>query len=108
MCLKIDTMVETANEVKFAEMDTCAAKTVRLGQLAFQFNQREVLNDRHCQSKRHNERPRRRVIRVLQTRDAPGRLTFWACADGWTLDGMEFIIFPLVIGTLMSAWGMDG
>jgi MFS family permease len=39
--------------------------------------------------------------------DRKARLTFWACAGGWTLDGMDFMLFPLVIGTLVSIWGMD-
>ena len=33
----------------------------------------------------------------------PERRTFWACAAGWCLDGMDFMIYPLVIGTLMKA-----
>lgn len=32
------------------------------------------------------------------------RRTFWACATGWALDGMDFMIYPLVIGTIMSLW----
>jgi len=30
--------------------------------------------------------------------------TFWACATGWALDGMDFMIYPLVIGTIISIW----
>jgi MFS family permease len=36
-----------------------------------------------------------------------GRLTFWACAAGNAMDAMDFMIFPLLIGTLMSIWKMD-
>ncbi|MEN3289035.1 MAG: hypothetical protein V7634_3335, partial [Bradyrhizobium sp.] len=25
----------------------------------------------------------------------PERRTFWACAAGWALDGMDFMIYPL-------------
>lgn len=36
----------------------------------------------------------------------PERRTFWACAAGWTLDGLDFMIYPLVIGTLMVQWNI--
>lgn len=32
------------------------------------------------------------------------RRTFWACFMGWGLDGLDFMIYPLVIGTMMSLW----
>ncbi|MFN5720646.1 MAG: MFS transporter, partial [Bradyrhizobium sp.] len=35
------------------------------------------------------------------------RRTFWACASGWTLDGMDFMIYPLVIGTIITLWKVD-
>lgn len=35
------------------------------------------------------------------------RRTFWACAAGWALDGMDFMIYPLVIGTIISLWQVD-
>ena len=35
------------------------------------------------------------------------RRTFWACAAGWALDGMDFMIYPLVIGTLIAMWKVD-
>jgi hypothetical protein len=47
------------------------------------------------------------LFTFYQTMDRKGRFTFWACTAGWTLDGMDFMLFPLVIGTLASAWGMD-
>ena len=34
----------------------------------------------------------------------PERRTFWACASGWALDGMDFMIYPLVIGTIIALW----
>jgi MFS family permease len=37
----------------------------------------------------------------------PERRTFWACAGGWALDGMDFMIYPLVIGTIISLWHVD-
>jgi MFS family permease len=35
------------------------------------------------------------------------RRTFWACAAGWMLDGMDFMIYPLVIGTIITQWGVE-
>jgi MFS family permease len=32
------------------------------------------------------------------------RRTFWACATGWALDAMDFMIYPLVIGTIIALW----
>jgi MFS family permease len=37
----------------------------------------------------------------------PERRTFWACASGWALDGMDFMIYPLVIGTIIALWQVD-
>ncbi len=39
-------------------------------------------------------------------RDMTGteKRTFWACATGWALDGMDFMIYPLVIGTIIKLW----
>jgi MFS family permease len=39
--------------------------------------------------------------------NVPEKRTFWACAAGWCLDGMDFMIYPLVIGTLMKMWSVD-
>jgi MFS family permease len=39
--------------------------------------------------------------------NGPERRTFWACASGWALDGMDFMIYPLVIGTIMSLWSVS-
>src|ERR1700759_1635922 len=39
--------------------------------------------------------------------DLAERRTFWACASGWALDGMDFMIYPLVIGTIISLWKVD-
>jgi MFS family permease len=35
------------------------------------------------------------------------RRTFWACSAGWGLDGMDFMIYPLVIGTIINLWHVD-
>jgi MFS family permease len=32
------------------------------------------------------------------------RATFIACAAGWALDGMDYMIYPLVLGTIMEVW----
>jgi MFS family permease len=37
----------------------------------------------------------------------PERRTFWACAAGWALDGMDFMIYPLVIGTIIALWKVN-
>ncbi|MET0313857.1 MAG: MFS transporter [Hansschlegelia sp.] len=37
----------------------------------------------------------------------PERRTFWACAAGWGLDGMDYMIYPLVIGTIIKLWNVD-
>ena len=34
----------------------------------------------------------------------PERRTFWACFGGWALDGMDFMIYPLVLSTVMAQW----
>ena len=34
------------------------------------------------------------------------RKAFWACAGGWGFDGLDFTIYPLVIGTIMTLWGV--
>lgn len=33
--------------------------------------------------------------------------TFWGCFLGWALDGMDFMIYPLVIGTIIAVWQVD-
>src|ERR1700751_5947843 len=35
------------------------------------------------------------------------RRTFWACGAGWALDGMDFMIYPLVIGSIIALWKVD-
>ncbi|AVH45059.1 MFS transporter [Agrobacterium tumefaciens] len=37
----------------------------------------------------------------------PEKRTFWACATGWALDGMDFMIYPLVIGTIATLWNVE-
>lgn len=32
------------------------------------------------------------------------RRTFWACFSGWGLDGFDFMIYPLIISTIISLW----
>ncbi len=39
---------------------------------------------------------------------APERGTFIACATGWALDGMDFMIYPLVLGSIMRLWQVGG
>lgn len=37
----------------------------------------------------------------------PERRTFWACFMGWMLDGMDFMVYPLVIGTVIGLWQVE-
>ena len=37
----------------------------------------------------------------------PERRTFWACFSGWVLDGMDFMVYPLVIGSIIALWQVD-
>lgn len=47
------------------------------------------------------------IFQFYREMDRPGRRTFWACSAGWTLDGMDFMLFPLAIGTLALVFGTD-
>lgn len=47
------------------------------------------------------------LLAFYRDMNAPERRTFWACASGWALDGMDFMIYPLVIGTIMLMWKVD-
>jgi MFS family permease len=37
----------------------------------------------------------------------PERRTFWACFMGWLLDATDFMIYPLVIGSIIALWQVD-
>src|SRR5258707_823419 len=47
------------------------------------------------------------LLAFYRDMDLPERRTFWACASGWALDGMDFMIYPLVIGTIITMWKVD-
>src|SRR5258705_4193848 len=47
------------------------------------------------------------LLAFYRDMDQPERRTFWACAAGWALDGMDFMIYPLVIGTIIALWKVD-
>jgi MFS family permease len=47
------------------------------------------------------------LLAFYRDMSAPERHTFWACAAGWALDGMDFMIYPLVIGTIITLWKVD-
>ncbi len=47
------------------------------------------------------------IFEFYRSMNPQGRRTFWACTAGWTLDGMDFMLFPLAIGTLVTAMGTD-
>ena len=44
------------------------------------------------------------LLAFYRDMNTPERRTFWACATGWALDGMDFMIYPLVIGTIITLW----
>ncbi|MBC7580116.1 MAG: MFS transporter [Tardiphaga sp.] len=47
------------------------------------------------------------LLAFYRDMNPPERRTFWACATGWALDGMDFMIYPLVIGTIIVMWKVD-
>src|SRR6201995_1962054 len=47
------------------------------------------------------------LLAFYRDMNSPERRTFWACAAGWALDGMDFMIYPLVIGTIITMWKVD-
>src|SRR2546430_12535051 len=47
------------------------------------------------------------LLAFYRDMNLPERRTFWACASGWALDGMDFQIYPLVIGTIIAMWKVD-
>src|SRR5260370_17194376 len=47
------------------------------------------------------------LLAFYRDMNLPERRTFWACASGWALDGMDFMIYPLVIGTIIALWKLD-
>src|ERR1700747_2589926 len=47
------------------------------------------------------------LLAFYRDMNAAERHTFWACASGWALDGMDFMIYPLVIGTIIMLWSVD-
>jgi MFS family permease len=47
------------------------------------------------------------LLAFYRDMNPPERRTFWACASGWALDGMDFMIYPLVIGTIITMWKVD-
>jgi MFS family permease len=47
------------------------------------------------------------LLAFYRDMNVPERRTFWACASGWALDGMDFMIYPLVIGTIIALWKVD-
>jgi len=47
------------------------------------------------------------LLDFYRTMSVKGRRTFWAATGGWTLDGMDFMLFPLAIGTLATVLHSD-
>jgi len=48
------------------------------------------------------------LVGFYQDMNLQERRTFWACAAGWGLDGMDFMLYPLVIGTIIKLWHVSG
>jgi len=47
------------------------------------------------------------LLAFYRDMNLPERRTFWACAAGWALDGMDFMIYPLVVGTIIAMWHVE-
>lgn len=47
------------------------------------------------------------LLAFYRDMNKPERRTFWACFSGWAMDGMDFMIYPLVIGTIIAMWQVD-
>jgi len=47
------------------------------------------------------------LLAFYRDMDLAERHTFWSCFAGWTLDGMDFMIYTLVIGTIIAVWKVD-
>src|SRR3974377_2047382 len=47
------------------------------------------------------------LLAFYRDMDVAERRTFWACAAGWALDGMDFMIYPPVIGPIIALWKVD-
>ena len=48
-----------------------------------------------------------RLTSFYRHMEAPERRAFWACFTGWALDGMDFMIYPLVLSTVVATWHVD-
>lgn len=48
-----------------------------------------------------------RLVAFYRDMNTAERRTFWGCGAGWALDGMDFMIYPLVIGTIIKLWHVD-
>jgi MFS family permease len=46
------------------------------------------------------------LVAFFREMEPPERRTFWACTWGYVLDGMDFMIYPLLIGTIMMIWNV--
>src|SRR5260370_31476335 len=47
------------------------------------------------------------LLAFYRDMNPPERRTFWAFASGFALDGMDFMIYPLVIRTIIALWKVD-
>ena len=47
------------------------------------------------------------LMAFFKDMNTPERRTFWGCFAGWSLDGMDFMMYPLVLGTLIGLWGIE-
>src|ERR1035437_8919454 len=47
------------------------------------------------------------LLAFYRDMNLPERRTFWACASGWGLDGMDFMIYPRVLGPILALGKVD-
>src|ERR1700691_5825839 len=47
------------------------------------------------------------LLAFYRDMNLPERRTIWACAAGWALDGMDFMIYPLVVAPIIAMWKVD-
>ncbi|WP_418219857.1 MFS transporter [Burkholderia metallica] len=61
----------------------------------------------HAEAQQYKEGESAGLLAFYRGMTVPERRTFWGCAVGWTLDGMDVLMFPLILGTIMTLWKVD-
>jgi len=47
------------------------------------------------------------LVAFYRDMTVPERHAFWGCFGGWALDGLDFMIYPLVLSTIVALWQVD-